>query len=358
VLRLNLNFKARAEALAPALLACACASPGPESAVGGHEALGVDGPHAIERELAAMGTWFSIRVEAPDRPAALAASESAFRAVRAVEQRLSTWSEDSELGRLNAAPPGTPVRLSPESLAELGRAFELAARTGEAFSPAAGPLVDAYDLRGAGRWPGPGELELALERSRSELWRTTDLAAVRLDAGARIEEGAWAKGAGLDGALAALAQTGASAARLDLGGELARFGRERERGIEVADPRDRARIALRLSCALPHAATSANTERSLAVDGRALPHLLDPRSGEPAPSAGSVTVLCARGLDADALSTALFVLGPDAGLAFAEAAPETEAVFLIPDSHGLLVRATSGLSPRLAGLVPDLRIAP
>jgi len=66
-----------------------------------------------------MGTEATVRVEASDREAALAASEAAVRALEAAEARLSTWTDDSELARLNLAPVGEPVALSPELAAEL-----------------------------------------------------------------------------------------------------------------------------------------------------------------------------------------------------------------------------------------------
>jgi thiamine biosynthesis lipoprotein ApbE len=77
-----------------------------------------DAPHSVDsivdRRLGSMGTWLSLRVTAADRATALAASERAVRAIESAEARLSTWRDDSELSRLNAAPAGRPFSLSPE----------------------------------------------------------------------------------------------------------------------------------------------------------------------------------------------------------------------------------------------------
>ena len=359
MLRLNLNSNApgSVSVLALGLLGAACATavgPGAGSAAA---------PAAVERRLAAMGTWLGVEVEAADRGAALQASEAAYRAIRAVEQRLSTWIDTSELARANAAPIGQPTAISVATGTELARAFALAEHTGGAFSPAVGPLVDAYALRDGGRWPGPEERESARAASALDAWRTepgehgdSDVI-VRLAPDARLEEGGWAKGAGLDAARAVLEDAGVRAAHVDLGGQILRLGSAVDDPVEISDPRDRERAALRVDCAHPHVATSSNAVRGVVVDGRPLPHLLDPRDGAPAAYDGSVTVLAGSGLEADALATALFVLGPEAGLAWCETVPDVEAVFLTPDDRGLLAQASRALSPHLEALVPDLRLA-
>ena len=128
---------------------------GPGASVGqeGRRAGPVEGAPVVRR-LGAMGTWLEVEVRAAGRPAALAASEAAVRAIEAAEARLSTWREDTELARWNAeAGALEPRPLSAELADELGRALELADETGGAFDPACANLVEAYGLRGDGRWP-------------------------------------------------------------------------------------------------------------------------------------------------------------------------------------------------------------
>jgi thiamine biosynthesis lipoprotein len=69
-------------------------------------------------------------------------------------------------------------------------------------------------------------------------------------------------------------------------------------------------------------------------------HILDPRTGWPARELASVTVITERSIDADALATALFVMGPKQGLAFVESLHDTEALMVLDDG-------TTRLSPRL-----------
>jgi FAD:protein FMN transferase len=122
-------------------------------------------PERVERRLSAMGTDLVVVVEAADRAVALAASERAVRAVAEVEARLSTWRQDGELARLNAAPVGAATPLSPELAAELAAATACRQRTGGAFDPGVGALVAAWGLRVGGRLPSEEELAAAVEGS-------------------------------------------------------------------------------------------------------------------------------------------------------------------------------------------------
>ena len=94
-------------------------------------------------------------------------------------------------------------------------------------------------------------------------------------------------------------------------------------------------------------ATSANTVKAKSTPQETIGHLLDPRSGKPAADFGSVTVISTSALTADALSTALFVMGPEAALAFAEAQPDVEALILQRSAQGLKTTYTHGLKGRI-----------
>jgi thiamine biosynthesis lipoprotein len=348
----------RPASLTPLLLLQACSAPAElDLSTGPALTLGV----TIERRLGAMGTWLDLEVTAPDRPTALTWSEVAVRAVAEVEARLSTWSEESELAALNRAPVGQAVRLSPALADDLERARALQATTGGAFDPALGPLVAAWGLRSGGVQPIPEDLARA--RAASGLDRFAFEApdrVRRLHPDAAFEEGGFGKGLGLDLALTRLREAGVHAAWIDLGGQVAFLGRG-ERVARLADPLDRARPVVELTIAPGSLATSGNAERGIVVDGARRSHLLDPRSGEPAPERGSVTVWASDATTADALSTALYVLGPEAAFEWhaspaARALGPTEFLFLEHGATGPVVRATTGWRGRLEPLVPGVTV--
>lgn len=272
---------------------------------------------AVEREAALMGTALTLRVLAADRGTALAASESALAAVGRVEDLLSTWRTDTELARLNVVEPGTPVVVSDSLLLWLVRARELWRATDGAFDPAVGALIDAWALRGEGRIPSDAALDSALAATGFGRIRIDTVAGTwtRLRERVWVDAGGFGKGAALDAALWALCEADASGAVLDFGGQVAVLAGAA--AVPVASPvaRDAAVAVLRLASG--SVATTAASERRRIVDGQVLGHVLDPRTGRPVPAWGSVTVVAPDAFTADALATALFVLGPDRALSWA-----------------------------------------
>jgi thiamine biosynthesis lipoprotein len=302
----------------------------------------------VERRVVLMGTVLEIEVEAPDRASALAASEKAVKAVEAAEARLSTWRDDTELARLNRAPVGERFPLSDHLAAELSAARRCWQETGGAFDPAVGPLVKAWGLRTGGhKTPSPAELAAAVAASRMDGLRLEEGAAVRERADLVLEEGGFGKGAGLDDAVAALAADPAvSRATLNFGGQVAVFSRRPDSWtVPVAHPRQRERPVAELTVGKGSVSTSGTSEH-----GR---HILDPRTGEPAPEIGSVTVWTDGALTADCLSTGLYVMGPEAAMRWAETHPDVEVLILRGDGEAL---ATPGLKGNLKALDPTVRV--
>lgn len=299
-------------------------------------------PGVVERRLAMMGTSLEIRVEAADREQALAASERAVAAIEAAEDRLSTWRDDSELARLNSAPAGQPFSLSPALAADLAKAKRCWEETDGAFDPAVGKLVQAWGLRGGGRRPDPEELRAAVDAAGLEGLRIEGAVAIRERGDLVLEEGGFGKGAGLADALEALGFV--DRAWLDLGGQTAVLGRW---SVPVADPRLRDRPVIALTIDGGSVSTSGNSERGIVVDGERLGHILDPRSGRPAPDFGSLTVWTADPLRADCLSTGLYVMGPEPALGWAADHPGVEVLVLRPRGERLEALASAGLEGKL-----------
>ncbi len=307
-------------------------------------------PALVERRVMLMGTALDVELEARDRPAGLAASERAVEALEAAEARLSTWRDDSELSRLNRTPVGEPQDALPRPRPRApGGAALLGGDRRRVRSrrrrPGAG--LGAADRRadsGRGGDPGGGRRRRAAVAADGVAVREKDLL---------LEEGGWGKGAGLVDALAALRREGVTRASLDVGGQVAVLG-----GWEVlvADPRRRDRSVLSLSVDGGSVSTSGNSEHGIEVGGRRLGHILDPRTGEPAPDFGSLTVWTADPLRADCLSTGLYVLGPERALAWAAAHPGVEVLALRPDGDRLRALASPGLRGKLRALSPEVEI--
>lgn len=312
----------------------------------------------VQRRLAAMGTSLVLHVESATRPDALAQSELAVRAIETVEARLSTWRSESELSLANAAAPNKPHELSPELASDLRIAEALWKRTDAQFDPGLGLLVEAWGLRGEGRVPADGELA---ELVRDSGWRHFKLegrSLTRTNARARLEEGAFGKGLGLDAALAAIDRESVEQIALELGGQWIVFSRNAEDSfpIGIAHCKERERSVLELQLQSGSVATSGNSERAIHIDGREIGHILDGRTGRPADSFGSLTVVARDGATADALATALYVAGPEEALRWASTQPDIEIVVQQITSGALRVRATEGLASLLTSRQPGLAI--
>lgn len=326
------------------------------------QAAGTD-PATVEvrRAVHLMGTRLEGRARAPDRESGLAALEAAFGAVEAEEELLSTWRAGTATARLNASPPGTAVEVPARLHRLLEEAWRIARATGGAFDPAVGALVDAWDLRGEGRLPSRSDLASARRASGTGCFELGSGRRITPRCpGAWIDAGAFGKGSALRRARQALEETrqerrgadgaagrdadDAVAVLLDFGGQLLAVGAPPDREAwraGVAHPVRRDRPVARLALRDRSAATTSASERFVTVGGEARGHVLDPRTGRPAPAWGSVTVVAADPMLADALSTALFVMGPEEGWRWARDREDVGVLLLAPEDP-----AAGGRNPR------------
>jgi len=285
----------------------------------------------VTRARSAMGTVLEIDAFGADRSSTETAVTAAFQAVDEVERRLSNWRADSELSLANATATSRPFRLSPRTFRSLSAALSLARETDGAFDPTVGAITEALGL--TGREPDP-------RRARPEAvgWRKAHLDARTrtlffATAGGSIDSGGFGKGEALDYAVLELHRHGVGAARLNFGGQISLVGsatavarRENLGEVSIAEPRSGSTREL---CRFSPGDGSVSTSGVSEHPG----HILDPATGLAAPFAGSVTVIADTGTRADALSTALFVLGPKAGISFADRRG-IAALFVVPHGQG------------------------
>jgi thiamine biosynthesis lipoprotein len=136
---------------------------------------------------------------------------------------------------------------------------------------------------------------------------------------------------------------------IDLGGQVAVGGTPpdgRPWMVALAHPADRQRAVARMPLSAGSLSTSGGSERDLRVGDTRVGHILDPHTGRPATFDGSVVVWHERALIADVLSTALYVMGPEAGLPWA-ASRGFAVAYLIPEGASVRVAATAEFKVRL-----------
>ncbi|HEV8435896.1 MAG TPA: FAD:protein FMN transferase, partial [Thermoanaerobaculia bacterium] len=214
--------------------------------------------------------------------------DAAFAEAARVEAMISTWRNDSELARVNAGAPAG------EELSSLLRVVDVwRDKSGGAFNPHIRGLIDVWKTREGGAVPSAADIAKALGRKE-------------------IEEGAFGKGYALDRMLAKIDGD----AILNFGGQLLVRG---SYDVTIADPEHRDSPLYKLTLTNASLSTSSGSEKTFIVDGHVFTHIFDPRTGEALPPRGSVSVIASSALLADIQSTALYVMGVDDGLRWADA---------------------------------------
>jgi FAD:protein FMN transferase len=322
------------------LLAAACASPAPPP-----------GPAMVEERRLAMGSELHLTARTADAPRARAAFAAAFAEVERLEALLSTWRPASDVSRLNAAAGGAPVPVHADTRAVLRAAAQVSAWTDGKFDVTFAALADIwkFDHDQDNRVPTPAEIAARLPRvdyRRVVIDDTAGTVAItRPDV--RVHLGGIGKGYAVDRAVAILRAAGLTDFMVQAGGDLYVAGTAGESPwrLGIQDPRgapDDPFAVLELSDAT--FSTSGDYERYFEQDGVRYHHILDPATGQPARGTRSVTVVTKEALWADGLSTAVFILGPERGMALVERLADVEAVIVTAENQVLV---STGLRDRL-----------
>lgn len=268
-----------------------------------------------------MGTTWSVKLVAPSRYPLQEVERRIEHVLDLVVAQMSTWVADSDISRFNGAAAGAWLELPAEFHEVLQYSIGLSRDTGGAFEPAAGALVDLWGFGPDGRRANPPtEAQVDAEVSEARRRRPVSLAIGRRvfqPGGARLDLSGVAKGYAVDLVAGHLSGLGLSDHLVEIGGEL--------RGSGIKPDGSPWWVALEGATETMVAlhglavATSGDGQRFLEAGGRRFSHTIDPRTGYPVPqSMASVTVLHRRCMCADALATALTVLGVEDGLAYAE----------------------------------------
>jgi FAD:protein FMN transferase len=307
-------------------------------------------PARVEREAWVMGTRLRIVAEGSTRAGAQASAERSLRAIERVDRLLSTWDSATALSRINRSRTGRAVHPGAQLGSLLRETEQWARRTGRAFDPTIGALVDAWGLRTGGAAPDAHELASALAASGPNAIliegeggpdpsMEAPVTVLRAAEGAWIDSGGFGKGAALRAVVALRRGDADTRLLVDLGGQLLLIAPpDAPFVVEVAHPRARHAGVATLSVSRGSVATSGASERP--------GHLLDPRTGRPVDAWGSVTVVAEDPLRADVLSTALYVMGAERGHAWAER-NGTAALFLELHGEEVSARWTSAMERSL-----------
>jgi thiamine biosynthesis lipoprotein len=315
-------------------------------------------PVRVALDAAAMGTKVTIAAytsPAIDEAKLRAAISAALEEVRRLEGLMTTWREDSEVSRVTAGAGKAAVAVGPETLAVVEKSL-WAARVSE------GTFDITFEaMRGVWKFDEGAEARVparaAVEQARRLIdWRKVSVdpvaRTVKLEReGMRIGLGGIAKGFAVDAASRILDGAGIRSHFVQAGGDLFVRGRKPDGTafkVGVRDPRGRSESDFFATLeVVDHAfSTAGDYERSFVKDGRRYHHIIDPRTGFPAEACRSVTVWAPDAFTADAIDDAVFILGPEKGLALVESVEGVGAVIVDRRNEVWVSRRLEGLVRR------------
>jgi FAD:protein FMN transferase len=312
-------------------------------------------PQLVKRSGTAMGTAVGIQVLTDDEPGADRAIAAAFDEINRLEALMTTWKDDSEVSRINAAAGDHPVAVSDETL----EVIEMAQRASELSSGAFD--ITFYALHGL--WKFDEDMEKKLP-DRAEVLRRlklVDYRQVKVDhakktvfltkKGMGIGLGGIAKGYAVDRAVGVLKRAGFDNAIVQAGGDLMCSGSKNGGPwtAGIRDPRGGMNDVFATLQLIDHAfSTAGDYERYYFIGNKRYHHIIDPKTGFPATRSRSVTIYAPTALLADALDDAVFIMGWKKGLEMIESVEGVGAV--VVDDHGKV-----HVSKRMAGKVQIMR---
>ncbi|SIS04249.1 thiamine biosynthesis lipoprotein [Aquipseudomonas alcaligenes] len=285
---------------------------------------------------ATMGTRYSAVFYAAESIDQCALQAELQQAVDRVDRQMSTWQADSDLMRLNAAPPGQWVELPEELLWVLATALQIGEQSGGAFDIGVGALVSAC---GFGPQAATEQLPPRPPRAQDALELDVPRRAARTHSRISLDLNGIAKGFAVDQLARCLREHGVNNFLVGIDGEMRAAGHKADGSawaVALEKPlRGRREVLGALELTDASIATSGDYRHWRERDGTSVSHTMDPHSGAPLLSPlTSVSVICTSCMHADAWATALLVLGVEAGSRMARARG-LSAIFVVREGDAL-----------------------
>lgn len=301
------------------------------------------------RTMLIMDTQVDVTYYHPSSQAAQTDIAEMFAEMERLEKILSRHAADSDVQRINEAAGREPVQVQPETLYVLRHALEFAELSDGAFDPTIAPLLEAWGFGGDS--PAvPTDHELIQAR------KLVDFRLVEIDEekesvfltvkGMKLDLGGIAKGYIVDRGQEHIRKT-AKASFINAGGDISISGRkptDEDWRVGVQDPAYPESLIAIINMEEGAVATSGDYQRYFEEEGHRYHHIINPATGKPADELSSVTVVAGDAMTADALSTAVFVLGEGKGMALLESVPGADVILVNKNGE---VAYTEDLADRL-----------
>ncbi len=322
-------------------------------------------PERVWGEGAAMGTHLAFAAytnEKVDAAKARAAFDAAIAEFKRIELLMTTWRDDSEISKINAAAGKAPVVVGEETFAvvkESVHASEISQGTFDiTFETLHGLWKFDQDLDPHPPAKKDLEARLAFVGWKNIVLDESKRSVMLAKEKTKISLGGIAKGYAVDKAVKVLESAGLTSFFVQAGGDLYARGRKpdgKEWQAGIRDPRGKPGSFFAMLSLSDHAfSTAGDYERSYVADGKRYHHIIDPRTGYPATASRSVTVWAPTALVADEIDDAVFILGPKKGLELVESLEGVGAVIVDAANNVWISKRLEGklqvVSPPTPGL--------
>lgn len=285
----------------------------------------------IKRTRILLGTVVEIHIKNTEKNFANDAIEKAFDEIKRIDFTFSSINPESEVYKINHSNDSI-IKVSNELFWLLGKSNDISKITNNAFDISLENLITLWGFERKENFhlPAPKEINYKLNNCGWTNVKFLDSNYIRLLKNVKLNFSAIAKGYAVDKAINVLKKYGIKSALVNAGGEIKVLGDDWIIGIQ--HPRMKNALVEKIKLNSKSVATSGDYEQFFEVNGKRYHHIINPQNGYPANGCQSVTIIANDDLTADALATAVFVMGPKEGMNLIEKIDGIEG--LIIDSVG------------------------
>ncbi|MBC8551388.1 MAG: FAD:protein FMN transferase [Candidatus Brocadiales bacterium] len=312
----------------------------------------------FKKTALSMGTVFEVTIYTADKYIAEKTFNDVFQEINRLDYLMSNYKKESVLSELNKNASTEPAECNTELASVIEQSLQYSEITDGAFDITIGPLMKKWGFfKKEGRIPGKEELEPILEsvsykniiiEEKAIKSLSKDLGTVKTvffkNPGTQIDLGGIGKGYAVDRVTSVLKQNGISSALINFAGNIYTFGTPPGKDswvIGLQHPRESEGLLGTFEIKDKAVSTSGDYEKFFTIEGKRYSHIIDPRTGKPVEGIVSVTIVTDNATRADALSTGVFVLGLEKGMALIEKLPDVEGIIIYEDADSKLSTKTS-----------------
>lgn len=292
----------------------------------------------VKKTMGLMGSRFDITVVAATEELGYINIEEAAAEITRIEKMISSWNPESETSLINKNAGIKPVKVSLELFKLIERAKQISEITDGAFDISYASMDLIWKFDGSMKYlPTESEIKKSIAKvGYKKIILNSDEQTVFLrQRGMKISFGAIGKGYAADKAKELLVSKQVVAGIINAAGDLTTWGTKASGEkwlIGIANPLSKDKIFSWLPIVESSVATSGNYEKYVLFKGKKYTHIIDPRTGWPSSGVNSVSIFSKSAELCDALATAVFIMGKDAGLALINQLGGTE-VILVDDNN-------------------------